>query len=102
VVDKTHMAMGGHVFRSSARKKRSGKHDHEYMIHNVGADLQRQVCSICGQVSISASPPVGFRPRSAAAAGPLHSTDPPLTIVIDEVVAPVGLSWEFADRRARR
>ena len=87
------------MFGRSARKKRVANHDHAYEIHNVGADLQRQVCSICGQVSISASPPAGFR---SARAGAEPVPDPPLTVVVDETVAPVGLSWQFADRRSRR
>jgi len=89
------------MFRRSARNRRSGKHDHAYVVHNVGADLQRQVCSICGQVSISASPPIGVRPTPAAAASP-QVDDAPLTIVLDKVVQPAGLSWQFVDRKARR
>jgi hypothetical protein len=95
------MAMGGHVLRRSARKKRSAKHDHDYVIHNVGADLQRQVCSICGQVNISASPPAGVR-STRADAEPVLFNQPSLNIIVDETVAPIGLSWQFADRRSRR
>ncbi len=87
------------MFRLSTRKKRSAKHDHEYVIHNVGADLQRQVCRICGQVNISASRPVGLRSTSAEAE-PVLFSQPSLTIIVDETVAPIGLSWQFADRRA--
>lgn len=89
------------MFRRSARKKRSAKHDHDYMIHNVGADLQRQVCSICRQVNIGASPPAGLR-STIADAEPVPFSQPSLTIIVDETVAPIGLSWQFADRRARR
>lgn len=89
------------MFRRSARKKRAPKHDHDYVTHNVGADLQRQVCSICGQISISASPPAGLRATSNES-GP-QTAEPPLTVVIDEEsIEPVGLSWQFADRRSRR
>jgi hypothetical protein len=95
------MAMGGHVFRRSARKKRVAKHDHEYVIHDVGADLQRQVCSICGQISISATSPASLR-SAPADAEPVLFQQPSLTIVVDETDAPVGLSWQFAERRSRR
>ena len=89
------------MFGRSARKKRVANHDHAYEIHNVGADLQRQVCSICGQVSISASPPASLR-SAPADAEPVLFQQPSLTIVVEETVAPVGLSWQFADRRSRR
>ena len=67
----------------------------------VGADLQRQVCSICGQVSIKASPPASIRP-TIADAEPVLSQQPQLTVVVDETVAPAGLSWQLADRRTGR
>ena len=89
------------MFRRFATKRRSAKHDHEFVVHNVGADLQRQVCSICGQVSIKASPPAGIRP-TIADAEPVLSQQPQLTVVVDETVAPAGLSWQLADRRTGR
>jgi hypothetical protein len=94
------MAMGGHMFRRLATNKRSAKHDHEYVVHNVGADLQRQVCSICGQVSINASPPASVRP--AVKEPERVFRQPSLMVVVDETVAPAGLSWQFADRRIAR
>lgn len=87
------------MFRRSARRKRFAKHDHEYVINNVGADLQREVCSICGKICINASPPAALR---AALAETEPVPDPPLTVVLEEAGQPVGLSWQFADRRARR
>ena len=89
------------MFRRFATKRRSAKHDHEFVVHNVGADLQRQVCSICGQVSIKASPPAGIRPTIADAEHVLFQ-HPPLTVIVDETVAPASLSWQYADRRTGR
>ena len=92
------MAMGGHVFRRIARRKRFAKHDHQYVINNVGAGLQREVCRICGKIRIKASPPANLR-ATRAAAEPVPC--PSLTVVLEEAVEPVGLSRQFADRRAR-
>ncbi len=89
------------MFRRSAQKRRSTNHDHAYAVNNVGADLQRKVCTICGQVSIVALPPVDVRSTLADVTSSLFG-ESPLTIVIDEAVQPAGLSWQFADRQARR
>lgn len=89
------------MFRRSAQKRRSTKHEHAFVINNVGADLQRQVCTICGQVSIVALPPVDVRSTLADVTASLFS-ESPLTIVIDEAVQPAGLSRQLADRPARR
>ncbi len=88
------------MFRRFSTNKRSAKHDHEFVVHNVGADLQRRVCSICGQVSINASPPATIRPTASDPERVFRQ--PPLTVFLDETVAPVGLGWQFADRRTAR
>jgi hypothetical protein len=95
------MAKGGHVFGTSAKSNRSAKHTHEYRVHNVGADLQRQVCGSCGEVSINPLAPTSVR-RSSAELQPILFGRPKLAVVLDEVAAPVGLSWRFGERRARR
>jgi len=89
------------MFRLSARNSRSAKHTHEYRVHNVGADLQRQVCSSCGQVSISSAPRPSLR-SIVTDANPRLSHNDDFTIVIDETAQPVGLSWRFGERRTRR
>lgn len=89
------------MFGTSPKNNRSAKHNHEFQAHTVGAGLQRQVCGTCGAVSINALPPTNLRPSLAEVKPGLFS-QPKLTIVLDEVAAPVGLSWRFGERRARR
>lgn len=89
------------MFGTSAKNNRSAKHTHEFRAHKVGAGLQRQVCGTCGAVSINPLPPTTVRP-SLAEVKPALFSQPKLAIVLDEVAAPVGLSWRFGERRARR
>lgn len=89
------------MFGTRAKNNRPAKHTHEYRVHNVGADLQRQVCGSCGDVSINPLPPKSVR-SSLVEAEPVLFSQPKLAVVLDEVADPVGLSWQFAERRSRR
>lgn len=92
--------MGGHVFRRSNRKHRSAKHTHEYRAHNVGADLQRQVCITCGHISITPLPPAGLRsgvPEPEQTLSPNES----LSVVIDETDQPLEASGQGGGRSSQ-
>ena len=89
------------MFKVGVRKNRSAKHTHEYRAHGAGADLQRRVCAGCRQVSIETLPPTSLRSTTADSDPGLFAKTK-VTVVIDEVVEPVGLSWRFGERRARR
>lgn len=84
------------MFKRSAQKNRAAKHTHEFSTCSIGADLQRQVCCICGQVSIASLPPTDLRPTTT---NPANGW---LTVVIDEAEQPVGLSWRSGEQGARR
>ncbi len=43
------------------RSASQADHEHEFATQNVGADLQRRVCSACGYVSINLSEPTSIR-----------------------------------------
>ena len=48
------------VFPGKRNGSRSN-HDHTFVTHNVGADLQRRVCGECGQISIDLAEPSSIR-----------------------------------------
>ena len=49
------------MFGRSRKAARPTSHIHEFSNHNVGADLQRQVCRVCGHITINPIPPTDLR-----------------------------------------
>jgi len=89
------------MLKRSTRETRSDKHTHEFNVHNVGADLQRQVCRTCGHVSINPLPPPDLRAAVLDVKTGLFSNSE-LTVRIVEAIEPVLSVRRFGERRNRR
>lgn len=62
-------------------------HDHTFVTHNVGADLQRQICGECGHVSINPTPPVSVRAEVTVEKAGLFGGAPELVYELAEALA---------------
>lgn len=89
------------MFKRSNRDPRSAKHSHQFSVHNVGADLQRQVCGSCGRVSIKPLPPPDLRAEMLVAPNGLFNKSQ-MTVRLEAAIERVPTGPRFGERRTRR
>ena len=89
------------MLRRSTRNARPTKHTHDYLAHNVGADLQRQVCRSCGHISINPLQPLDLRAELLdVEVGLFRNSES--TLEIADALEPVLSPFRFEERLARR
>jgi len=89
------------MFGRNRREARPPKHIHEFTGQNVGADLRRQVCVVCGRISINALPPTNLRSEVLEIKSGLFGNHP-LTVQLAEAMEPVLRRPGFGERRTQR
>ena len=89
------------MFGRNRKAARPTSHIHEFSNHNVGADLQRQVCRVCGHITINPIPPTDLRSEiHEAQTGLLGGS--PLAVRLGEAMEPVLGQRQPGERRSRR
>ena len=89
------------MLRQNRREARSAKHIHEFTNHNVGADLQRRVCRVCGHISINPIPPTDLRSEMLEVKTGLFGGCP-LALRLADAMEPVLGQPRSGERRSRR
>jgi hypothetical protein len=93
--------MGGHMLKRSTRKTKPAKHEHDFRTHNIGADLERQICRGCGHISINSLPPLDLRAELLDVnVGLFRNSD--VTLEIADALKPVLSPFRCEERMVRR
>jgi hypothetical protein len=89
--------------------KRTGSqtdHEHSFVTHNVGADLQRRVCAECSHVSVDLMEPASVRSEVNGKKPGLFGGAPELVYELAEALALVPATVadrpRFGERRTER
>ena len=81
-------------------------HDHTFVTHNVGADLQRRVCDECGHLSINLTEPASIRSEVKVEKAGLFRAAPEFIYELAEALARIPATDpdrpRFGERRKPR